>query len=467
MSQIAEIIKYEGDNSTFIWKHPCEDFNTLTQLIVHESQEAIFFMNGQALDLFGPGRHTLETQNIPKLGHYLNRATGGDTPFHCEVYFINKTVQMAIKWGTDSKVRFIEPTMGIPIEIGAFGEMNLEVSNARKLLVKLVGTTKGIAWGDSGAGFTKSLQNSFKPLISSAVKAHLASAIKNNNINIFELDENIEFLSEVVRKSIVPGFEEYGLTIPQFYISNISLPEDDPNFRHLRELHTVSLQTRMIQAEALVKSAHYEAQATVAAAERQAEMERQVTETEKARREAERELIRAQAEAQMTKLSGLAEAEVMAAKGYSQKDVLNADVQMAYAESIGSIGANGGGSGMVGDFVSFGAGIAAMGAIAPQMGEMFKGLNGSAAPAGEEKTAPKCAKCGATLLPNAKFCNECGEKVTPAGAPEEVVCPGCGQRVAKGKFCPECGMKFVTNCPACGEAVSIGSKFCNSCGEKL
>ena len=67
MAQIADIIKYEGDNSTFIWKHPCEDFNTTTQLIVHESQEAIFFMNGQALDLFGPGRHTLETQNIPLL----------------------------------------------------------------------------------------------------------------------------------------------------------------------------------------------------------------------------------------------------------------------------------------------------------------------------------------------------------------------------------------------------------------
>ena len=51
---IAELIKYEGDNSTFIWKYPLEDFNSMTQLIVHESQEAIFFMNGQALDL--PGR---------------------------------------------------------------------------------------------------------------------------------------------------------------------------------------------------------------------------------------------------------------------------------------------------------------------------------------------------------------------------------------------------------------------------
>ena len=138
MAHIAEIIKYEGDNSTFIWKHPMEDFNSLTQLIVHESQEAIFFMNGEALDLFGPGRHTLETQNIPKLGKCLNRTTGGETPFHCEVYFINKTVQMAVKWGTDSKVRFLEPTYGVPLEIGASGEMNLAVSDSRKLLIKLV-----------------------------------------------------------------------------------------------------------------------------------------------------------------------------------------------------------------------------------------------------------------------------------------------------------------------------------------
>ena len=104
---IAQIIKYEGDNSTFVWKHPSEDFNTSTQLIVHESQEAIFFMNGQALDLFGAGRYTLETENIPLIRKVTNLPTGGQTPFQCEVYFINKTEQMAIRWGTDSKVQYL------------------------------------------------------------------------------------------------------------------------------------------------------------------------------------------------------------------------------------------------------------------------------------------------------------------------------------------------------------------------
>ena len=468
MAKIAEIIKYEGDNSTFIWKHPSEDFNSMTQLIVHESQEAIFFMNGQALDLFGAGRHTLETQNIPLLGRLLNRITGGDTPFHCEVYFINKTVQMAVKWGTDSKVRFLDPNLGIPLEIGACGEMNLAVADSRKLLLKLVGTMNGIAWGDNGAGFTKSIQNCFRPLISTAVKSHLSNAIKSNNIDILEIDERLEQLSEIMRQSILGGFEEYGLTIPQFYITNIALPENDPNFRRMKELHTISLQTRMVQADALVKSAQADADAQVIAARRRAVLEEETTATEIARREAERDLIRAQAEAQATKMAGFAEAEVMAAKGYNQKDVLSAEVQKAYAEGIGNMTINGGG-GVAGDMIGLGVGMAAAGVVAPQIGEMFKGFQAPAqtpaTPASEPEA--KCAKCGATLPQNAKFCLECGEKIAPPIPDGMIVCPECGKTVAKGKFCPECGHKFIMACPKCGAEVTNGAKFCLECGEKL
>ena len=477
MAHIVDIIKYEGDNSTFIWKHPCEDFNSMTQLIVHESQEAIFFMNGQALDLFGPGRHTLETQNIPIVGKALNRATGGESPFHCEVYFINKTVQMAIKWGTDSKVRYIEPNYGIPVEIGACGELNLAVSDSRKLLLKLVGTMNGIAWGDNGAGFTKSIQNCFRPLISTAVKSHLTAAMKEKSIDLFEVDEQLEGLSEVLRKSIIGGFEEYGLTIPEFYITNILLPENDPNFKRMRDLHTVAFQTRMIQAETLVKTTQIDAEAEVTAARRKIELEKQLTETEIAKREAERDVIRAQAEAQAVKMAGIAEAEVMAAKGYNQKDVLAADVQKAYAEGIGNMTINGSGGGVAGDMIGLGLGMAAAGAVAPQLGEMFKGMNPSGqtpaaqAPAAQapaaQAPAAKCSKCGAALPENAKFCFECGEKVAPAIPEDSVVCPQCGKTVAKGKFCLECGYKFVTVCPKCGKDVVPGAKFCLECGEKL
>ena len=102
---IAKIIKYEGPNNVLVWKHPAEDFNTSSQLIVHESQEAILFKDGQALDLFKAGRHTLTTENIPLLRRIISIPTGGETPFHCEVYFINKTDILDVLWGTSQSTR--------------------------------------------------------------------------------------------------------------------------------------------------------------------------------------------------------------------------------------------------------------------------------------------------------------------------------------------------------------------------
>lgn len=198
MAKIAEIIKYEGDNSTFIWKHPCEDFNTTTQLIVHESQEALFFMNGQALDLFGPGRHTLESQNIPLIKKFINIPTDGETPFHCEVYFINKTEQMAIKWGTDSKVQYIEPTYKFPLSIGASGEMSISVDDSRKLLVKLLGTERTLE--------RQQLISFFRGFLMTKIKTYIAQSMKANSINIFEIDENLEQFSADIKKDYIMIF---------------------------------------------------------------------------------------------------------------------------------------------------------------------------------------------------------------------------------------------------------------------
>ena len=495
MAHITDIIKYEGDNSTFIWKHPKEDFNTMTQLIVHESQEAIFMLNGEALDLFGPGRHTLETQNIPMIGKYLTDTTSGKTPFHCEVYYINKAVQMGIKWGTDSKIRYIDPNSGLPLELGASGEMNLMVIDSRKLLVKLVGTMKGIAWDDKGQGFTKSLQSSFRPLISTAVKSNLTSAIKANDINILEVDEHLSELSLTLREAILPGFEDYGLTIPQFYLTTVVLPDDNPNFRKVRELYTVGLQKQVAQAEAEVKSAQLVAdaevrkvkaqtEAEVTAAQRVAELERQTTETEVLKREAERKIISSQAEAQARAIGasgeaeairaeGLAEAEVMQAKGYSERDVIQADVQKKYAESLGEFGANigsgggGGGNTTMSDIMGIGIGLQAAGAMGRQMGNIFDGMNTTPAPAVQSSSeSVKCPACGKMLPANAKFCLDCGSQIVSL-AQNELICPSCGTKTLKGKFCLECGASLIKTCPNCGKELPLGGKFCLECGTKL
>lgn len=478
---LSELIKYEGDNTTFIWKYPHEDFNNMTELIVHESQEAIFFANGQVADTFGPGRYKLDSDNIPILTNLVNIVTGVSV-FHCEVYFINKTVQMAVKWGTDSKVRFIEPTLGVPVELGASGEMNLAVSDSRKLLLKLVGTMKGISWEESSAGFTKSLQTSFRPLISAEVKSNLSATIKQRNIDIIEVDEHLSELGDELKKRIAPGFEEYGLTIPQFYLTNIVLPESDPNFKRLKDLHSVTLQKRMAEAEAEVRTtqaeskvaymtAEAEAEAKIKAAQRGAILEGQTTETEIARREAERQLIHAQAEAQAAQMAGMAEAAVMQAKGYNQKDVLQADVQKAYAEGIGNMGPaiSGGGSSVMGDMLGLGVGMAAMGAMAPQVSEMIKGINipgNQISQPQEELKGISCPKCGNKLPESAKFCLECGTKIEKI-ADNEMRCPACGKITPKGKFCMECGQTLIIKCPSCGSEVPQGGKFCLECGTKI
>ena len=229
MAQICEVIKYEGDNSVFIWKHPSEDFNSLTQLIVHESQEAIFFMNGQALDLFGPGRYTLETQNIPKVGKLLNRTTGDMTPFHCEVYFINKTEQMSIKWGTDSKVQYIDPQYGFPLSIGASGEMALRAEDSRKLLLKLVGTENYLG--------QQKLVSFFRAFLMTRVKTYIAQYLKNNSVSIFEIDEHLTAFSKALHNLLIPDFADYGIALERFFVTNIVKPDGDRQYERFKELH--------------------------------------------------------------------------------------------------------------------------------------------------------------------------------------------------------------------------------------
>ena len=243
---IPAVINYEGDNQTFVWKHPMTDFVTGSQLIVHESQEAIFFRNGEALDSFGPGRYTLETGIMPKMSSLYPLPVQGQ-PFHAEVYFVNLATQMGIKWGTNSKVGMFDPASGLHVELGASGSFNLRVTEPRKLLIKLVGTTGGLTQSDLfnessvtvGAGNVeitmKSAGGYFRTMVMNKVKANLAKIIKANSISVLELDEHIGMISAGLKEAINPELAEYGLTMPEFYVSNIVTPDDDPNFRRMKQ----------------------------------------------------------------------------------------------------------------------------------------------------------------------------------------------------------------------------------------
>lgn len=175
---IQEVIKYEGDNSTLIYKHPAEDFNTLSQLIVHESQEAVFFSDGQALDSFKAGRYTLETKNIPLISKIRNLVSGGVSPFHVEVYFINLATMMDIAWGTPSQVTVRDPNYGYSYSAGASGSFGLKIEDGRKLLINLVGTEKAMT--------TKDIQKFFKDLLVTRVKKLHCSRTQQIQLQCFQ-----------------------------------------------------------------------------------------------------------------------------------------------------------------------------------------------------------------------------------------------------------------------------------------
>jgi hypothetical protein len=324
MTEVTQIIKYEGDNDTFIWKHPVEDFNTWTQLIVHESQEAVFFLNGQALDLFGPGRHTLDTQNIPLVSEILNKPTGDSTPFHCEIYFINRTEQLAIKWGTDSRIQYMEPVYHFPLQIGASGEMGLRVDNSRKLLVKIVGTETSFG--------KDTLVQTFRAFLQVRIKPHLAGIMQDGKISIFETDMHLGELSETLHTQLAADFADYGLALERFFVTAIAKPDGDRAYEKFKEIH---LRQYADVAEAQIRQ-------KVGVIEQQTEAQKMV--------------IEAEALAEKRKREGFT---------YQQERGFDVAEKVAQNEAVGN-------------FSNMGIGLGMMGGIAGGMGATVAGITSGA-----------------------------------------------------------------------------------------
>lgn len=311
---LAKVIKYEGDNSTFVWKSPIENFNTMSQLIVHQSQEAVLFKNGQALDIFRAGRYTLETQNIPLLRRVISIPTGGRTPFHCEVYFINKTQQMAIKWGTDSQVQYMEPTYRFPLQIGVSGEMTLSVSDSRRLLVKLVGTETVLT--------QKGLVAMFRSYLMSKIKPYIASTMQTADYSIFEVDAHMEEFSTALKIALAPDFEEYGISLDKFFVTTIARPEDDPAYQKFKDLHI-----------------------------------RQYSDVAEAQLKLKVGIIEQQTEAQKKIIESQATAQQRAQEGYTYQQEKGFEVAKSIAENEAS-----------GDLTNLGVGLGIMGGVAHTVG---------------------------------------------------------------------------------------------------
>ena len=224
---IVSVIKYEGNPDVFAWKYPDDELGTWTQLIVNESQQAILFKGGQALDVFEAGRHTLETKNIPFLEKLINLPFGGDSPFKVEVWFINKVFNLDVKWGTPSPIQIQDPTYNIFVPVRANGIFGIQIDNPKKFLIKLVGTL---------STFTKTeISNYFRGLYVTKAKDAISTYILKEKIDVLNINMYLDELSTYLQESIAPVMSEYGIKLSNFFVNEISIPEDNPAVIRLRD----------------------------------------------------------------------------------------------------------------------------------------------------------------------------------------------------------------------------------------
>lgn len=432
---LASIIRYEGDNETLVWKHPIEDFNWGSQLIVHESQEAIFFRDGQALDLFGAGRYTLETQQLPLLEKLYQIPTGEGT-FHSEVYYINLATQMGIKWGTDSKVRLFDPVSGLYVELGASGEFNIRVTDSRRLLLRVVGTTHGLEQDQLlGNGENKGF---FRSLVMTQVKSYLARTIRESNISVLEIDEHLLALSEALKGQINNYLAEYGLTMPEFFVNRIVTPDDDPNFKRMKQQYADQY---LLVRQEQIKRSEAEAAAQRKAVEAQTEAQMKII---GAQGVAEAMKIQKQAEAEAYKMQAEAEAMEMKMKGYTYQQETARQVGLEAMQNGITGGSAGTGSGSgIGDIAGLGVTLGAMGGVINMTKDAMNPILDAGNNVGRAVTAavsgawdcPNCGKKGVTSA----FCPDCGERKPVIQGNNTWDCEKCGNTGITTKFCPNCG----------------------------
>jgi len=234
---LIQIVEYDSrldPANVFAWryvdpKNPAksDELGNWTQLIVQESQEAILFRDGQALDRFGPGRYTLSTDNIPILGKLLRLPTGGDSPFKASVWFVNKLHVLDVKWGTAHPLQLKDPEYKIPIPVRAYGQFGVRIEDARKFLMKLVGVRPML---DRGI-----LTESFKGLILNRIGDLIASYLVKKKINVFEVSAYLGEMADESQERLKPVFDDYGIEVINFYVGSVNVPEDDPAVVDIRK----------------------------------------------------------------------------------------------------------------------------------------------------------------------------------------------------------------------------------------
>ena len=214
--EFIDVIEWTDDTrDTMVWRFERRG-NAIkygAKLTVREGQAAVFVHEGQIADVFGPGLYILETNNMPILTSLQHWDHGFKSPFKSEIYFVNTTRFNDLKWGTRNPIIARDPEFG-PVRIRAFGTYAMRVSEPAKFMAEIVGTD-GEFTSDE---ITFQLRN--------IIVQEFSRMIASSGIPVLDMAANTDQLGKMVAKAIAPTIANYGLSIPEFYIENISLPDE-------------------------------------------------------------------------------------------------------------------------------------------------------------------------------------------------------------------------------------------------
>ncbi len=363
-----------------------------SQLVVRENQVAVFFRDGKGLDVLGPGRHTLSTQNIPFLTDFLTKHMGFDgvSPFRVEVVYVNMKVFTNMKWGTKEPVAFRDTELGV-VRLRAFGNFTMQIEEPLTFVNTMVGS--------SGRYSTYDVEGYLKDVI----VARLNDVLGENIESVFDLPQNYDELGVWTKRKLEEDFGQYGLSLRDFFIQSVTPPEEVQKMIDERSsMAAVGDMDKFMQFQA-AKS------------------------------------MRDAAKAGGESLAGTGMGMGMGAGlGMMMPGMMMNSMQgqgmpgQQQAPNPGQAAAAGAVAGAAG------AAQAASGTPCPSCQAMVPDGSKFCPGCGEKMASEAlCPGCQTPNPPNSKFCSNCGQNLL-----EGPKCAGCGKDLEAGaKFCPDCGQK--------------------------
>ena len=233
---IIDLVRWspQGNETIYAYRFPETNLSTYTQLIVQESQEAVLFSKGQIVGKFGPGKHTLNTENLPILRNLFGIPFGGKNPFTAEVWFVNKLQPYNIDWETDS-MSIHDADYNTQLPLVSKGRYGLKVKEAEKFLIKIVGTKSEFTQVD--------LTDQFFGEFSTKTKSTIVRFMQNHRIGFKSISAHLDELSEYLKGTMQTFWDNLGLDLTQFYITSIDIDTSTETGRKVAE--AISQQSAM------------------------------------------------------------------------------------------------------------------------------------------------------------------------------------------------------------------------------